>query len=121
MWIDPDLGCSEDDFIGSDTSRSLMYVYNQDELDGNVGCDCTTGSTTYCDEVPVLGIDYFRGPLAPIRIIDTFRIDELPLMTMDYPVIYDTLGYIGDSLIIFDLDNRRELGMSCLLYTSRCV
>jgi hypothetical protein len=119
MWIDPDLGCSEDDFIGSDTSRSLMYVYNQDELDGNVGCDCTTGSTTYCDEVPVLGIDYFRGPLAPIRIIDTFRIDQLPLMTMDYPNIYDTLGTIGDSLIIFDLDHRRELGMSSFTYHVR--
>jgi hypothetical protein len=40
-------------------------------------------------------------------------------MTMDYPVIYDTLGYIGDSLIIFDLDNRRELGMSSFTYHVR--
>lgn len=119
MWVDPDLGCSEDDFIGCDTSRSLMYVYNQDELDGDSGCDCTTGSTTYCDEVPALGVDYFRGPLAPIRIIDTFRIDQLPLMTMDYPNIYDTIGYIGDSLIIFDLDHRRELGMSSFTYHVR--
>lgn len=121
MWVDPDLGCSEDDFIGCDTSRSLMYVYNQDELDGDSGCDCTTGGggPTYCDEVPILGVDYFRGPLKPFRITDTFFIKNLPLDKDDYPNIYDTLGYIGDSLIIFDLDHRRELGMSSFTYHVR--
>ncbi len=119
MWVDADLGCSEDDFIGSDTSRSLMYIYNQDELDGNSGCDCTTGSTTYCDNVPILGIDYFRGPLAPVRMIDTFRLDQLPLDPDDYPNIYETIEMIGDSLIVYDLDHRIELGMSSFTYHVR--
>jgi hypothetical protein len=119
MWVDPDLGCSEDDFIGCDTSRSLMYIYNQDELDGDSGCDCTTGSTTYCDEVPMLGVDYFRGPLKPVRMVDTFFLKDLPLDKQDYPNIYDTIGYIGDSLIIFDLDMRIELGMSSFTYHVR--
>ncbi len=121
MWVDPDLGCSEDDFIGCDTSRSLMYVYNQDELDGDSGCDCSTGggAPTYCDEVPILGVDYFRGPLKPIREIDTFKIADLPLDKQDYPKIHDTLGYIGDTLIIFDLDHRVELGMSSFTYHVR--
>jgi len=118
MWVDADLGCSEDDFIGCDTSRSLMYVYNQDEVDGNSGCDCTTGSTTYCNEVPILGVDYFRGPLAPDRRIDTFRLGEI-LDKFDYPNIYDTLEIIGDSLIILDLDKRIELGMSSFTYHVR--
>ncbi len=119
MWVDPDLGCSEDDFIGSDTSRSLMYVYNQDELDGDIGCDCSTGGTTYCDEVPALGIDYFRGPLAPVRMIDTFHVSLLPLDDQDFPNIYDTIGFIGDTLIILDLDERIELGMSSFTYHVR--
>ena len=119
MWVDPDLGCSEDDFVGCDTSRSLMYVYNQDELDGNSGCECTTGSTTYCDEVPILGIDYFRGPLKPERLTDTFLLTELPLDKQDYPVIYDTLGFIGDTQIILDVDYRLELGMSSFTYHLR--
>jgi hypothetical protein len=111
MWIDPDLGCSEDDYIGCDTSRSLMYIYNQDEVDGDVGCDCTTGGgTTYCEEVPILGCDYFRGPRKPVREIDTFRLTDLPLDKIDYPNIYDTIGYVGDSLIILDLDKQTELG-----------
>jgi hypothetical protein len=65
MWTDPDLGCFQDDYVGCDTSRNLMYVYNQDALDGVVGCVCATGTAnvaTYCDKIPVLGVDYFRGP-----------------------------------------------------------
>ncbi|MBK8922048.1 MAG: hypothetical protein IPM81_11135 [Saprospirales bacterium] len=62
MWVDPDLGCFLDDYIGCDSSKSLMYVYNQDATDGQPNCDCN-GVNTYCDKVPILGVDYFRGPL----------------------------------------------------------
>lgn len=63
MWADPDLGCYTDDYIGCDTTRSLGFVYNQDALDGTTGCSCDQGVNSYCDDVPILGIDYFRGPL----------------------------------------------------------
>jgi hypothetical protein len=119
MWVDPDLGCSEDDFIGCDTSRSMMYVYNQDETDGDSGCDCTTGSTTYCNEVPALGVDYFRGPLKPIRDTITVPVISLPLDPQEYPKIHATLGMIGDSLVILDVDHRIELGMSSFTYHVR--
>ena len=66
MWVDPDLGCFTDDYVGCDTIRDLAYVYNEDELDGANGCTCTGGVQTYCDEIPLLGVDYFRGPRAPI-------------------------------------------------------
>lgn len=62
MWVDPDLGCPQDDYIGSDTARSLAYVYNEDAIDGITGCECND-INTYCEHVPMLGIDYFRGPL----------------------------------------------------------
>lgn len=62
MWVDPDLGCAFDDYVGCDTTRSLAFIYNQDVLDGQTGCICS-GTNTYCDQVPILGIDYFRGPL----------------------------------------------------------
>lgn len=63
MWVDPDLGCFTDDYIGCDTTRSLAYVYNEDGLDGQTGCACPGGVNTYCEEIPILGVDYFRGPL----------------------------------------------------------
>jgi len=62
MWADPDLGCYTDDYIGCDTTRSLAYVYNVDALDGTNGCSCDQGVNTYCEDVPILGLDYFRGP-----------------------------------------------------------
>jgi hypothetical protein len=65
MWVDPDLGCFQDDYVGCDTTRNLMYVYNQDAIDGIVGCVCATGNVdvaTYCNKIPILGVDYFRGP-----------------------------------------------------------
>jgi hypothetical protein len=65
MWTDPDLGCAEDDYIGCDTSLSLMYVYNQDPIDGITNNTCG-GVPTYNDKVPMVGVDYFRGPLKPI-------------------------------------------------------
>ncbi|MEM9258303.1 MAG: hypothetical protein AAGA62_01585, partial [Bacteroidota bacterium] len=50
------------DYIGCDTTRSLAYIYNEDALDGQTGCTCPGGVPTYCDEIPLLGVDYFRGP-----------------------------------------------------------
>jgi len=62
MWSDPDLGCYTDDYVGCDTSRSMAYVYNIDATDGQTGCTCPGGVNTYCENIPILGIDYFRGP-----------------------------------------------------------
>ncbi|MBK8554254.1 MAG: hypothetical protein IPL65_00090 [Lewinellaceae bacterium] len=76
MWIDPDLGCAQDDYIGCDQEKALMYVYNQDNLDGDPGCSCGDVAT-YCDKIPILGVDYFRGPL------DTFG-EELGMSSFMY-------------------------------------
>ncbi|MGB0862272.1 MAG: hypothetical protein ACPGXZ_05105 [Saprospiraceae bacterium] len=59
QWVDADLGCPTDDFIGCDVDRSLMYIYNDGAPDGAGGCGSVP---TYGNEVPMLGIDYFRGP-----------------------------------------------------------
>ncbi len=66
MWVDADLGCYTDDYIGCDTTRSLAYYYNVDEEDGTTGVNCDQGVPTYGTNVPALGIDYFRGPKKPI-------------------------------------------------------
>ena len=63
MYVDPDIGCHTDDYIGSDVNRSMAYVYNEDATDGETGCSCPGGINTYCNNIPILGVDYFRGPL----------------------------------------------------------
>lgn len=67
-WVDSDLGCPDDDLIGCDSARSLVYYYNADGTDGNSGpdltlCNVNNGSVnTYGRQVPIVGIDYFEGP-----------------------------------------------------------
>ncbi|MFZ4545010.1 MAG: hypothetical protein ACOYOA_13230 [Saprospiraceae bacterium] len=68
IWTDPDLGCYADDYLGCDISkgangkaRNMMYVYNQDSEDGTAGISCGSGSGTYGKNIPILGIDFFRG------------------------------------------------------------
>jgi len=84
MWVDPDLGCAYDDYIGCDVERSLMVVYNQDAQDGQTGTTCPGGVPTYGTKVPILGVDYFRGPL------DTLG-KELGMSTFMY---YNNVGGI---------------------------
>lgn len=101
MWVDGDLGCDGDDYIGCDTSLSLMVLYNEDEVDGDVGstCDCASNAPTYCNEVPILGVDYFRGPLGPKKFND------------DGSLRNPSLGEIPDTIV--------ELGMSSFTYYNR--
>ncbi|GLR18142.1 hypothetical protein [Portibacter lacus] len=98
MWVDPDLGCFTDDYVGCDTTRSMAYVYNEDELDGANGCTCEGGVTTYCDEIPMLGIDYFRGPLSPKKFGPNGTLIDLPPGDQSSP---DTLVELGMSSFIY--------------------
>ncbi|MFN0213133.1 MAG: hypothetical protein ACKVT2_02660 [Saprospiraceae bacterium] len=90
MWIDPDLGCDEDDYIGCDTAKSLMYIYNQDQVDGNPGATCPSGAATYGSNIPLLGVDYFRGPLG-IRL-DSMGEDEEYELGMNSFMYYNRGG-----------------------------
>lgn len=53
IFVDPDLGSATDDFVGSDTTLSMGFVYNADNND-----DGGYGLTP-----PALGYDFFQGPL----------------------------------------------------------
>ena len=57
QWVDPDLGNHVDDYIGCDTVKGLGIVYNADPYDD------PTGSGSYLNKPPLVGIDYFQGPL----------------------------------------------------------
>ena len=96
MWVDADLGCSEDDYVGCDTTRSLAYYYNTDPIDGITGSVCG-GVPTYASEVPAIGIDYFRGPneFVEVMVFDSVAMDSFP----------ETI--------------ERELGMSSFTYVQR--
>lgn len=111
MWVDPDLGCHLDDYIGCDVDRSMAYVYNEDALDGSVGDACPGGINTYGSKIPILGIDYFRGPRGP----KVFRRDENgdPILNADGEFILDNpVPGTGE------VDTLVELGMTSFVYTN---
>lgn len=59
QWSDPDLGCFSNDAVGCDIERSLGIVYNRTSPD----IDCQ-GVAGYGTELPLIGIDFFEGPLS---------------------------------------------------------
>ncbi|MEM9545565.1 MAG: hypothetical protein AAGA77_06305, partial [Bacteroidota bacterium] len=114
MWVDPDLGCSEDDYIGCDVSRSLAYVYNEDAADGSPGTSCPGGVNTYGLNVPILGVDYFRGPRGPkIFVRDE---DGNPILDEEGNKLLEDPPF-GTG----ELDTLTELGMTSFIYQNRGV
>jgi hypothetical protein len=55
QWSDPDLGDASDDFAGSDTLLSMMYVYNAKANDANYAA--------FNLVPPASGYDFLQGPL----------------------------------------------------------
>lgn len=55
-WTDADLGYYADDFIGCDTSRDLGILYNGTSRDG------TGAVNSYGETIPMVGVDFFKGP-----------------------------------------------------------
>ncbi len=96
MWVDPDLGCYQDDFIGCNISRSLSYVYNADDNDQ----DCA-GVRGYGLEVPMLGVDYFRGPLGPFVLSE----DSTEFLPAKFGQDPDTILELGMSSFTYFNNN----------------
>ncbi len=61
LWMDPDLGCYQDDYIGTISKENMMFVYNQDAIDGSSGETCQGGTNTFGNEIPMLGISFLKG------------------------------------------------------------
>ncbi|MEM0961261.1 MAG: T9SS type A sorting domain-containing protein [Bacteroidota bacterium] len=55
LWSDVDLGEYNDDYVGTDTLRHLVYVYNADNLDDGEGVG------GYGEAPPAWGILFLRG------------------------------------------------------------
>ncbi|HNR55865.1 MAG TPA: T9SS type A sorting domain-containing protein [Flavobacteriales bacterium] len=57
-FADFDLGCSEDDHVGTDAARGLVYAVNGNAVDG----DCM-GTPGYGEQPPAFGMVVLKGPL----------------------------------------------------------
>jgi len=57
IFSDPDLGDAGDDYVGSDTTLGIGYVYNSDNSD--------IAGEGYGEAPPAVGYDFFQGPIVP--------------------------------------------------------
>lgn len=57
VFVDPDIGNLDDDWIGADTSLGLGYGWNGDNDD--------EGLVGYGSPPPAIGYDFFQGPVVP--------------------------------------------------------
>lgn len=106
QWVDADLGCFQDDYVGCDVTRGLGYAYNGDADDE----DC--GAPGYGANPPAIGVDFFEGPYQDIDGVDNpLTTDISQALALDgIPYAGIGIGY-GDSII----DNER-FGMRKFLY-----
>ena len=114
MWVDPDLGCYSDDYIGCDVGRSLAYTYNEDALDGSDGVNCAGGTNTYKDRIPMVGTDYFRGPRGP-KVFLRDKDGNILLDAEGDTILIDPVPGTGDQ------DTLVELGMTSFIYNNNCA
>ncbi|MFT5746354.1 MAG: hypothetical protein ACI920_001732 [Saprospiraceae bacterium] len=63
MFVDFDLGCYYDDYIGSDTIRNAFFAYNEDNIDG-ISMGVCDGTPTFGENPPVQAITFLNKPLS---------------------------------------------------------
>ncbi len=62
IWVDPDLGCLNDDYVGCYPEKNLFYAYNGDALDDDDACGTACEETEgFCEDIPVVGIKLLKG------------------------------------------------------------
>ena len=102
LWIAPELGCREDDYVGCLPEENLAFIYNQDAVDGTSGNFCVDSSDVFQGDIPLVGIPLYEGPFAP-KIVD----EQNELVDPPLGVTPDTLISLGmSSFTVYEtLDN----------------
>ena len=80
-FIDADLGCHTDDYVGSDVGRNAFFTYNADDVDGNNG-NCEGGVRTY-DDPPVLSLTLLNRPMTHFSYFNNAGINNPEPSTTD--------------------------------------
>lgn len=102
QWVDPDVGCPTDDYVGCDVERGLSYTYNGDENDAS--CNGTPG---YNLQPPAVGVDFFEGPFQDPDGLNNPLTTDLQLVNDQDGIPYGGLG-IGYEDLSLDIDDPKR-------------
>jgi hypothetical protein len=102
QWCDPDLGFSNDDYVGCDIPRGMGYCYNGTDIDGSGQVQA------YGANPPAIGMDFFQGPYMDPDGIDNPKLDASGHQMCDVSI--NGVNF-GDGIV----DNER-FGMRRFIY-----
>lgn len=63
LWVDFDLGCYLDDYMGSSPEHNAFFTYNSDDLDGESSAEDCQGVETYGYNIPTQSIQFLNKSL----------------------------------------------------------
>lgn len=107
MWVDFDIGDSNDDFIACDVTRGTFYAFNGDSLD-----DDANGVSGYGTHIPAQGVTFLKGAKQTNDGIDNPLTTDIPTALTQNGIPYEGLGFgFGDGIA----DNE-YLGLSHFLH-----
>ncbi|MEO8067399.1 MAG: T9SS C-terminal target domain-containing protein [Flavobacteriales bacterium] len=110
QWVDCDLGCANDDYVGCDVQRGLGYAYNG--TDNDAGSACVGGGIGYGVQPPAIGMDFFEGPYQDADGVDNPLTTDCNAARAGFGIPYKGIGIgYGDTVV----DNERY-GMRAFLY-----
>jgi hypothetical protein len=95
FWVDVDLGCYQDDYVGCDTATRSIFAYNQDALDGQPGTTCS-GTATFGDAPPVQTITFLNQPLSKFMMYNS-NLGSTPVATTDPSTPNEYYNYLTGS------------------------
>lgn len=58
IWVDFELGCGEDDYLGSLPGSDAFFVYNKDNFDGDESGSCNDGVISYGKNPPAMAVSF---------------------------------------------------------------
>lgn len=97
MWVDFDLGCYTDDFIGCNPDLNTFYAYNQDETDGDVNGACQGGVSTYSTQPPVQAVTFMDTDMQHFMTYQNAGIGAPPPPITDPSTPPEMFNYLSGS------------------------
>ncbi len=91
LWVDPDLGCSDDDNMGTIPSLNSLYSYNADSLDGFVGTVCG-GRPTFGNNVPIAAFRVLDAWVGNSSVAVRTSAIEVPVFSSSLPAPRDGIA-----------------------------
>jgi len=92
-FIDADLGCHTDDYVGCDIARNAMITYNADDTDGNNG-GCAGAITTY-DDPPMISLTLLNQPMTHFTYYNNAGINNPEPPTTDPQLPQEEYAIMG--------------------------